>query len=390
MVSPIRQRRGARGRTARPVAVGLIALATIAAASALATRLAPPRASAATPGPVLPALVTPETQRSINDALAYLVRTQRQDGSWICGGYGGYDGYKATMASLAGMAMMANGSTPEEGPYARPIRRAMNYVLDQAHGKEGLIASAGSARPMYDHGFSMLFLAMCYGADLNEATEQRIHDALTRAVALTADSQVDLGRRYHHAGGWYYWPGQNRDEGSITITQLQALRACRNAGITVPKATIDRAVTYLRLCQMPDGGIRYDARGRGRSLPGISAAALACFYAAGVYDRRDSDETAEGRMMKRLWEYMAPFTKPGPVDSGMWRHWYYRHFYLAQALYQRGGEPWPTFYQTIAGVLREEQNLDGSWSGGVGSAYRTSIAAIILQLPYNYLPICQR
>ena len=36
-----------------------------------------------------------------------------------------------------------------------------------------------------------------------------------------------------------------------TITQLQALRAARNAGIPVPKETIDKAVEYLRKCTTP-------------------------------------------------------------------------------------------------------------------------------------------
>jgi hypothetical protein len=34
---------------------------------------------------------------------------------------------------------------------------------------------------------------------------------------------------------------------------------------------------------------------------------------------------------------------------------------------------------------------DGSWNGdGIGKAYGTAIALIILQLPYKYLPVYQR
>jgi hypothetical protein len=37
------------------------------------------------------------------------------------------------------------------------------------------------------------------------------------------------------------------------------------------------------------------------------------------------------------------------------------------------------------------QSPDGSWQGdGIGEIYGTSIATIILQLPYKYLPIFQR
>ena len=36
------------------------------------------------------------------------------------------------------------------------------------------------------------------------------------------------------------------------------------------------------------------------------------------------------------------------------------------------------------------QQPDGSWQGdGIGQVYGTSIAVIILQLPYKYLPVFQ-
>jgi hypothetical protein len=41
--------------------------------------------------------------------------------------------------------------------------------------------------------------------------------------------------------------------------------------------------------------------------------------------------------------------------------------------------------------LIKNQRKDGSWNDGqVGETYTTSIALIILQLPYKNLPICQR
>ena len=48
----------------------------------------------------------------------------------------------------------------------------------------------------------------------------RLHDVLTRAVKLITRSQSS-------AGGWLYTPDSNGDEGSVTVTQIQALRACR-------------------------------------------------------------------------------------------------------------------------------------------------------------------
>ena len=49
--------------------------------------------------------------------------------------------------------------------------------------------------------------------------------------------------------------GGDFDEGSTCITQVQGLRACRNAGITVSEKTVREAVGYIRKSANPDGSI---------------------------------------------------------------------------------------------------------------------------------------
>jgi len=381
-------------RSARPAgtALGAVALGAIITGAALlaaALCLWPVGAvEAAAPGPVLPDGVTRDIVDSIDRGLTYLANTQRRDGSWTVGTT--YRGYSTVMTSLAGLAMLAGGSTPASGPYARNVTRAMNFVLSQARSEDGLIAAPGTGRPMYGHGFSMLFLAQCYGMELSPEKEKQIHDVLIKAVGLTARAQSDLGARLDNAGGWYYTPGDRTDEGSVTVTQLQALRACRNAGIAVPKSTIDRAVAYLRYCQAPDGGICYSAYSRGSGRPPISAAALACFYAAGVYDRQAGGAGPEAEMVERLWDYTRPYMDPTEDFGNTWGHYFYEHFYYAQAMYVRGGSEWSEYYKQMADGLMRRQGPDGGWAGGIGPAYRTAISCIIMQLPYGYLPICQR
>src|SRR5690606_3804853 len=96
-----------------------------------------------------------------------------------------------------------------------------------------LAAPEEEGRSMYGHGFGTMFLAQIYGMEEDVQRQQQIHDVLSKAVKLTARSQS-------RAGGWLYTPDSGGDEGSVTITQVQALRACRNAGITVPSETIKR------------------------------------------------------------------------------------------------------------------------------------------------------
>ena len=342
------------------------------------------------PSPMLPEMVDKRTVKKINLGLKFLVDTQRKgDGSWVSGGMS-YGVYPAVMTSLAGLALMAGGSTPESGPYSRQVAKAMNYLLRIAEShNDGLIAGPGAeSRSMYGHGFSMLFLAQCHGMELRKETQTRLKKVLDKAVKLTAASQSKVSGSPKPAGGWYYTPSSGSDEGSVTVTQLQALRACRNTGTKVPKATIDKAVEYLRFCQQADGGICYSARSRGSSRPAISAAAIACFYAAGIYDRSTGGKGSEAEMVEKLVNYVRGAVR---VNQHTYGHYYYTHFYLAQAYYQRGGKDWKGYYPQIRDRLLSLQSPNGSWSGdSVGTTYGTAIATIILQLPYGYLPICQK
>jgi len=368
----------------------LAALGTVALPAMLSGRQGPAeRAWAEAPSTVLPPLMDRETVRAIDRGLTYLANSQRRDGSWSS--TGSYDEYPEVMTALAAMAMLASGSTPESGPYARHVTKAMDYLLGLGEqGPDGLIASGG--RSMYGHGFSMLFLGQCYGMELDQDTEKRLHKVLTKGVDLIARSQSKMTSRFGKpCGGWYYNPGANSDEGSVTVTQLQALRACRNVGIHVPRVTIDNAVEYLRHCQMPDGGICYSASSRSDSRPPISAAAIACFYAAGVYDRQAGGAGSEAEMVDKLIQYVKKHVRADDYEGGAWGHYFYTHFYMASAMYQRGGDDWVQYYKAMKNRLIKAQNEgDGSWAGGVGVTFDTAVATMILQLPYGYMPIWQK
>lgn len=372
----------ARNRTFRAALAAVVA----------ATLLFPSALRAQPPGPTLPDMIDQRTAKAIERGLKFLAKTQRNDGGWLNQGW--YGAYPTSMTSLAALALMAGGSTPESGPYAVEVTRAMNFVLRGARAQaDGLLTAPGvEGRSMYGHGFGMLFLAQCYGTELSKEYEKELKDALDKAVKLTAQSQSDLGAKERHAGGWYYTPGSRSDEGSVTVTQLQALRACRNAGINVPKSTIGRAALYLKYCQMADGGICYQAssrryRGAGSSRPAISAAAIACFYAAGLYDRTKGASGEEAEMVEKLVKYVKSHVR---VDySG--GHWFYTHYYMAQAMYQRGEKDWKEYFPRLRDRLLSMQSPDGSWNGdSIGTTYGTAIATTVLQLPYGYLPLYQR
>jgi len=320
-----------------------------------------------------PPMVTAETEAAIERGLRYLVSKQGSDGSFR--DYGQYGTYPVSMTALSGLALASSGNTTSQGSYSPQLRRAVDYVLRSAQ-DNGLICRSGEeeARSMYGHGFSMLLLAQVMGMEEDTDRLAQIHYTLRRGVHL-------IGRSQSRLGGWLYQPDMNGDEGSVTITQVQALRAARNAGIAVPKSVIDNAMQYLEKSVQPDGGIAYRV-GMNGSRPPITAAAVACWFNAGEYDNP---------MALKAMEYCKDKIGFGDDRRGVWGHWFYAHLYLAQVMYLAGDDEWKDYYPKLRDHLIAIQDEDGSWQGdSVGRVYGTSVALIVLQLPYNNLPIMQR
>jgi hypothetical protein len=352
-----------------------IAATTIAASGAFAADDQP------TVGSIYPKLVNQQIAQAIAKGLDYLAKTQQPDGS-LPANYGGRS-YPAAMTGFSGMAFLASGSTPSDGPYSENIRRAMVYLmqLGDAH-PDGLIAGKVEAKCTYGHGLAMTVLAQCYGMEPGVEYEQRLKHTLDRAIKLCALGQSTKG-------GWIYSPvGMGGEEGSTTVCILQGLRACRNAGLKVPTETIDKAVQYLQYCQNPDGGIAYSSVSRGASLLPISAAAIVCYYSMGVYDRQAGGQSAESSFVDRLWRYVDERTADLQNQKTVFS---YLNFYMAQASYTRGGPKWDAYYNWASKNLLEQQRPNGAWPGeGVGPVYGTAVSCMILQLPYGYLPVCDR
>ncbi len=227
---------------------------------------------------------------------------------------------------------------------------------------------------MHGHGFALMYLASVYGMLTKESLRDATKAAVIAGVELTSRGQSS-------AGGWTYIPGSG-DEGSVTVTQVQALRAAHNSGFLVPRGTIDEAVRYIERCSTPEGGIMYSLGSGGGARLSISAAAVATLYNAGEYD---------APVAKRCLDYVWDRFQGGD----RWNkdgHGFYCQLYAAQAFYLSGDEYWDKYFPDVRDLLITRQSkADGSWDGdGIGKTYGTAIALIILQLPYKFLPVYQR
>ncbi len=318
------------------------------------------------------AALEPKTQRAVDRGLDWLASRQSRLGHWSA-----RDGkYATAITALAGTALLAEGSTTTQGKFAPQIRRTVDYLIGRSRAN-GLIGDPGrDDRYTYGHGFSMLFLSQVLGEEEDLDRRERIVEVLTRAVMFT-------GRAQTKAGGWGYLSakdGRDFDEGSTTITQVQGLRGCRNAGIPVPNEIIEKAIKYIRNCTGKDGGVMYSSKSRGSGRPAITAAAVACLFNAGQYD----DE-----YVPRLLAYCKK--NLSDVSGRSFGHWHYTHYYYSQVLYREGGDLWQRYRKRLHQKILKEANPGGGWTqGSVGPVYVTAINLTILQLENGMLPIYQR
>jgi hypothetical protein len=356
---------------------GAVALAVAAAGLALP-------APAQDDGNQAKGMINAATQDAIDAGLAYLASQQAADGSFGTGQHRG----NVAITALGGLAFMAGGHQPGRGKYGKVVTDAVRFIVQ--HADRNTVAAgaflhnphASFHGPMYGHGFATLFLAEVYGMVNEPNLRKEVRTTLHDAVQLIIKTQ-------NQEGGWRYRPIAADADLSVTICQIMALRAARNAGITVPKDVADRCVRYVKDCQdvHGTGGFRYQRHG-GPAGFARTAAGVVALNSAGIYD----DES-----VKKGLDYLKRF-QPGNNQAGIFNnfehqmHYFYGHYYAVQAMWIKGGNYWREWYPAIRNELLNYRRGDGSWDIGIqlGPHYSTAMALIILQVPNNYLPILQR
>ena len=148
-------------------------------------------------------------------------------------------------------------------------------------------------------------------------------------------------RTQNDEGGWRYQPRPQDADLSVTVCQVMALRAARNAGFAVPKATIDRALDYVKACQNPDGGFRYMRSGAAPSVAGTeggsqfarSAAGVVAYTNGGIYGGPDL-----ARGLVYLDDFCPDLAPAGPRAGQREPYYFYGHYYAVQAMWHAGGQ----------------------------------------------------
>lgn len=318
-------------------------------------------------------LISPATDRAIQDALGYFRR--KMDAGRVLGD-GAFRNHSAIVA-LVGMAFLASGSTPTEGADAKYVSRCVEILLEQAR-PGGVIAEedVSGQSLMYGNGFALMFLAECYGMS---PEDERMREVIQNSVRMLIAAQ-------NEEGGWRYTPYRGEADVSVSACVVMALRAARNAGFFVPAEVIEKAREYFIKCRNPDGGFRYRTV-EGESAFPRTAGVLTAMCATGIY---------EGHELRSGLVYLVK--TPNPSEEPFY---FYAQYYAIQAFWlydeSAGAETpeaeklsWRKWYLSAGGELLKLQKPDGTWNSTISVDCATAMAAVMLQVPNHFLPILQR
>ena len=302
------------------------------------------------------------TKRATAKALEWLSSRQNADGSFSDGAYA----HNTAITAYAMLAFMSQGHLPSQGQYGPEVAKAARFLVASQRESDGYLVGARGGN-MYSHAMATLALAELYG--------QTGDDALKAPVKKAADLII---KSQSFNGGWRYEPQPTGADISVTIMQVMALRAAKNAGMHVPDTTLKKAIAYIKSCYRPEiGGFTYMPQS---GAPGFArtAAGLCVLFLTGEYEAKEIS-----RGVEYLKSHFNDYT-----------HFYYGHYYGAHAMHQVGGKDWEDWYGRLTKYFLPSQSPDGSWSSTnrreVGPVYQTSIAVIVLSVPAHYLPIFQR
>ena len=345
-------------------------------------------------------VVTPEHAQAVERGLAWLAEHQNDDGSWTAKigskintnyDYTRDDYPHVGVTALAGMAFLAGGHLPGRGRYGPEIERALDFVLGCVQ-EDGYVTHGGTR--MYSHAFSTLFLAEIFGMTHRADVKAK----LQLAVDFIVNSQ-------NLEGGWRYEPYAAESDMSIVVCQVLALRAARNIGIRVPKATVDRAARYVvdsavteeslsqgfypgrRRFESEYGSFHYQKQDGSRSSFPLTAAGVTALFGAGIYS-----DAAIDAGIRFLRVNLASFNQQYGLAKGGHYFFWYGHYYGVQAMYTAGADAWESYFSLVRDEVLSMQEPSGAFPNrvGPGPAFGTAMAVLILEIPYRFLPIFQR
>ncbi len=339
--------------------------------------------------------VTKTSEQALERGLQWLAKHQGPRGNW--------DSDDLGLVALGALAFLSDGHLPGRGKYGTHVKKALDYVLQNAK-PSGLLNRSNKKRDMYNHGLATFVLSQAYGM----TNDPRLSEVLDKALKLIAATQCQ-------DGGWDYEARRQKrgHDLSLAVMQAKALRGAMDSGLEVSEAVTEKAVISVIDHYRPKSGRGRKSEAQQRREPGqftydgnrgtlaMAAAGMVCLQEYGRYN--------DWRIQKNLdvlHQAVLEVRKKGKSNKHSANRKVtfdaYTLYYLAQGIYQVGGKAWKDCYPILRDDLIKNQarssassSESGFWEAGKhlggrpSRLFGTAVGCFVLSIPNRYLPILQ-
>jgi hypothetical protein len=328
-------------------------------------------------------------ERAVSNALEWIRQKQSADGSWGTL-------HKGAMTGLALLCYLGR-CYDGDSVYGDTVTRAMLQLVELAQKNPYHIFSSTPEQhaASYEHGIATYALGEMWSfMRLGKKQMPGVREAFERGVQVIIENQLP-------DGGWGYGEDfcyRKTGAGDLSVTgwQFQALKAAHYSGLKIEglHKSIDRAVDYLASKQSKDGGFGGTNREQGYNQWNLTGVGLLGLQTLG------KGRTKE---IKRGVQFAQDFIMKEPPRWGRNAN-LYAWYYLAQSMFQEGGEAWTHWNSAVLPQLLANQVSDGSWkpetadnsiastapAGADREVYRTTLCTLMLEVYYRYLKVGDR
>ena len=319
------------------------------------------------------------TETAIVKGLNWLKATQSEDGSW-----GAKDKdeegkpikadahHKKAMTGMALLCYLGHCELQDSPDFGPTVQKAISYITSMPPDEPVGAGNRGS----YSHPIRTY--ALCEAYTMTKIKKLEVY--AKRAAELVIKGQ-------NENGGWAYAYGKGpaaHTDLSVAGWNIQALKAAAYTGIEISglDEAMDKAIKYVKECQDKAGKFAYQ-RGKGgkASLTGTGVLSLQ------IWKNAKSEEAERG--LEWIVQNEAVITEWSKVDVYGW-------YYNAQACFQAtgvsgGSKFWKAWNKDFQNTVTSNQAADGHWPHGNHfhgdtDVYRTTMAILMLEVYYRYMP----
>ncbi|APW63454.1 hypothetical protein [Paludisphaera borealis] len=329
---------------------------------------------------------TVHSEKCVEDGLAWIVRHQKSDGSWVlnvnevcqsCPAQFGIESQTGA-TGLALLPLLGAGYIHTvKSRHQEAIRRGLEWLCEHQQENGDLHVGGTGISYLYSHAIASMALCEAYGL----SRDPKLAEPARRAIAFIVASQDP------QTGGWRYVPGQAGDT-SVFGWHIFALRSGHMAGLTIPRSTLRGCNDYLNLAAA-DGKKTIYAYLVGRpASPIMTAEALVGRQLLGW--PRDHPS-----LLKGVGRVSADLEKSSERNIYYW-------YYATQLLHNMKDKDWDRWNPRVREELVKSQVVNESCTGGswdpaqpvpdrwgmtAGRLFQTSLSVLTLEVYYRYLPL---